>query len=58
MFIGGIEMIFGYFLVETLIPWIGFAGALSEIPFNIMQVCIGLAVAVSISEPIINTLKL
>ncbi len=58
MCIGGLEMIFGYFLFETLLPYIGLAGALSEIPFNVMQVCIGIAVAVSISEPIINTLKL
>ena len=58
MLVGGMEMILGYFLFETFFPGIGFAGALSEIPFNIMQVCIGLAVAVSISEPIINTLKL
>ena len=58
MLAGGMEMILGYFLFETFIPWIGLAGALSEIPFNIMQVCIGLAVAVSISEPIKNTLKL
>ncbi|MHA1453177.1 MAG: ECF transporter S component [Promethearchaeota archaeon] len=58
MIVGGMEMIFGYFLFETFIPWIGLAGALSEIPFNIMQVCIGIAVAVSISEPIKNTLKL
>jgi len=58
MIVGGIEMIFGYFLFETFIPSIGLAGALSEIPFNIMQVFIGIAVAVSISEPIKNTLKL
>ncbi len=58
MVIGGVEIIMGYFIFEAFIPYIGFAGALSEIPFNIMQVTLGIALAVPISEPIRKTLKL
>ncbi|MBN2155098.1 MAG: ECF transporter S component [Candidatus Lokiarchaeota archaeon] len=56
MFVGGIFMIIGYLIYGTFI--IGIATAYSEMPFNLLQVCVGIAIAVPISGPIKTTLKL
>jgi uncharacterized membrane protein len=55
MFSGGVVMIIGYLIYATFI--LGYALAYTEIPFNLMQVCIGIVIAVPISSPIKNTLK-
>ena len=47
MIIGGFEMVIGYFLYEQLI--LGYTTAATEIPFNIVQMLIGLAVAAPVS---------
>ncbi len=56
MFIGGVFMIIGYVIYATFI--IGIATAYFEMPFNLMQVCVGITIAVPISGPIKDTLKL
>jgi uncharacterized membrane protein len=56
MFTGGIFMIIGYVLYATL--FLGYATAYLEMPFNLMQVCVGITIAVPISAPIKDTLKL
>ena len=48
--LGGVEMIAGYFIYETLVK--GYPAALTEIPVNIVQVVVGLAVAVPIMHAI------
>ena len=68
MLSGGIFMVLGYLMYGTFILTffgeaivavkVGFLAAASEIPFNILQVCLGIAIAVPISGPIKNTLKL
>ena len=47
MIVGGFEMVIGYFLYEQLI--LGYTTAATEIPFNIVQMLIGLAVAAPVS---------
>jgi len=56
MFSGGMFMVIGYVIYATFI--IGIATAYWEMPFNLLQVCIGITIAVPISGPIRNTLKL
>ena len=53
MFVGGIFMVVGYYLWARF--RLGFALAYTEMPFNILQVCIGITIAVPISGPIKNT---
>jgi uncharacterized membrane protein len=43
---GGLEMVTGYFLYEQLV--LGSAAAFAEVPFNIVQMLVGLAIAVPI----------
>jgi uncharacterized membrane protein len=46
--IGGLEMVAGYFLYETLALGYPAALALVEVPFNIVQMLVGLAIAIPI----------
>lgn len=46
--VGGFEMVVGYFLYETLVLGYPVALAVVEIPFNIIQMLIGLLIAVPI----------
>lgn len=46
--IGGLEMVAGYFIYEQLVLGYPLPAALAEVPFNIVQLAIGLAVAVPI----------
>jgi len=46
--VGGLEMVAGYFVYEQLFLGYSMAAALVEVPFNIVQMIIGLVVAVPI----------
>lgn len=52
--VGGLEMIAGYFLYEQLVLGYPFALALAEVPFNIVQMLIGLIIAVSIMHAMLR----
>jgi uncharacterized membrane protein len=54
MIIGGLEMVAGYFLYETLI--LGSTTAYLEIPANIGQMMIGLVVAIPIAKIVLRSL--
>ena len=45
IFVGGAEMVAGYFLYETSVLQIGFAEPIAEIPVNALQAMVGLIVA-------------
>ena len=47
---GGLEMVTGYFLYEQLV--LGSAAAFAEVPFNIVQMLVGLAIAVPIMHAV------
>jgi uncharacterized membrane protein len=47
---GGLEMVTGYFLYEQLV--LGSAAAFAEVPFNIVQLLVGLAIAVPIMHAV------
>ena len=49
----GSEMVIGYFLVEAFVLGYGMAGALTEVPVNIVQVAIGGLIGI----PIAHTLR-
>jgi uncharacterized membrane protein len=52
--IGGFEMVLGYFLYETLVLSYPFALAAVEIPFNVVQMLVGLAVAVPLMHAVLR----
>lgn len=52
--IGGFEMVAGYFLYETLVLSYPVALAAVEVPFNIVQMLVGLIVAVPIMHAVIR----
>ena len=52
--IGGLEMVLGYFLYETLVLGYPFALAAVEVPFNIVQMLIGLIVAVPVMHAVLK----
>ena len=52
--LGGIIMVTGYFLYETLI--LGQVGAILEIPFNFMQLTIGLIVSIPLYKSVLRIL--
>jgi uncharacterized membrane protein len=52
--IGGLEMVLGYFLYETLALGYPFAAALVEVPFNLVQMAIGLIVAIPIMHAVLR----
>jgi uncharacterized membrane protein len=52
--IGGFEMVAGYFLYETLILGYPAALALVEVPFNIVQMLVGLAIAIPIMHAVLR----
>ncbi len=51
---GGLEMVAGYFLYEQLVLGYPFALALAEVPFNIIQMVIGLVIAVPIMHAVLR----
>ena len=52
--VGGLEMVMGYFLYEQLVLGYPFALALAEVPFNIVQMLIGLLIAVPIMHGVLR----
>jgi uncharacterized membrane protein len=52
--IGGFEMVLGYFLYEHLVLGYPFALALVEVPFNIIQMLIGLLVAIPVMHAVLR----
>src|SRR5665647_299014 len=52
--IGGFEMVLGYFLYETLVLGYPFALAAVEVPFNIVQMLIGLVIAVPVMHAVLR----
>jgi uncharacterized membrane protein len=54
--VGGIEMVAGYFLYEQLVIGYPFAVALAEVPFNIVQMLIGLIVAVPVMNAVFRVI--
>ncbi|HSV49885.1 MAG TPA: ECF transporter S component, partial [Candidatus Acidoferrales bacterium] len=50
--IGGFEMVAGYFLYETLILGYPIALAAVEVPFNVVQMIVGLAIAVPVMHAV------
>jgi uncharacterized membrane protein len=52
--VGGFEMVLGYFLYETVALGYPFALAAVEVPFNIVQMLIGLAIAVPVMHAVLR----
>jgi uncharacterized membrane protein len=52
--IGGLEMVLGYFLYETLALGYPVALAILEVPFNIIQMLIGLIIAIPVMHAVIR----
>lgn len=52
--VGGFEMVTGYFIYETLVLGYPIALALVEVPFNIIQMLIGLIIAVPIMHAVMS----
>jgi uncharacterized membrane protein len=52
--IGGLEMVAGYFLYETLALGYPAALALLEVPFNIVQMLVGLVIAVPVMHAVLR----
>ena len=52
--IGGLEMVAGYFIYEQVVLGYPLAGALTEVPFNIVQMLVGLVVAVPIMHVVLR----
>jgi uncharacterized membrane protein len=52
--VGGLEMVFGYFLYEQFVLGYGFGAALAEVPFNLFQMLVGLVIAVSLSYAVLR----
>ena len=48
--VGGLEMVFGYFLVQ--IYFYGFSAALVELPFNFVQMAVGGVVGIPVSQAV------
>jgi uncharacterized membrane protein len=49
---GGLEMVTGYFLYEQFVLGYPFAVALVEVPFNLVQMSIGLVIAVPVMHAV------
>jgi uncharacterized membrane protein len=52
--VGGFEMVAGYFLYETLALGYPAALALAEVPFNIVQMSVGLVIAVPVLHGVLK----
>jgi uncharacterized membrane protein len=53
---GGLEMVAGYFLYEQFVIGYPFAVALAEVPFNIVQMLIGLIVAIPVMHAVFRVI--
>ncbi len=52
--IGGLEMVVGYFIYEQVVLGVPFAGALAEVPFNVVQMVVGLVIAVPVMHAVLR----
>ena len=52
--VGGLEMVTGYFLYEQLALGYPFAAALVEVPFNLVQMAVGLVVAIPVMHAVLR----
>jgi uncharacterized membrane protein len=52
--VGGLEMVTGYFLYEQLVLGYPFAAALVEVPFNLVQMTVGLFVVVPVMHAVLR----
>ena len=52
--IGGLEMVAGYFLYEQLVLGYPLAAALAEVPFNLVQMAVGLVIAIPIMHAVLR----
>jgi len=52
--IGGLEMVAGYFIYEQLVLGYPAAVAFAEVPFNIVQMLVGLVVAIPVTQAILR----
>ena len=52
--IGGLEMVAGYFIYEQIVLGYPLAAALAEVPFNVVQMTVGLVIAVPITHAIVR----
>ena len=52
--LGGLEMVLGYFLYEQFVLGYPFAAALAEVPFNMVQMLVGLIVAVPVMHAVLR----
>jgi uncharacterized membrane protein len=52
--IGGFEMVAGYFIYEQLVLGYPLAAALAEVPFNLIQMLVGLVVAVPVVHAVLR----
>ncbi len=52
--IGGMEMVAGYFIYEQLILGYPLAAALAEVPFNMVQMLVGLLIAVPVVHAVVR----
>jgi uncharacterized membrane protein len=52
--VGGLEMVAGYFLYEQLVVGYPAALVLAEVPFNIIQMLIGLIIAVPVMHAVLR----
>lgn len=54
--IGGLEMVTGYFLYQQLVLGFPLAAALVEVPFNLVQMTVGLVVAIPVMHAVLRVL--
>jgi uncharacterized membrane protein len=52
--VGGLEMVAGYFVYEQIVLGYPMAIAFAEVPFNIVQMLVGLAVALPVTQGILR----
>lgn len=52
--VGGLEMVAGYFLYEQFALGLSFGVALAEVPFNTVQMLVGLLIAVPIMHAVLR----
>ena len=52
--VGGLEMVAGYFIYEQLVLGYPMAVALAEVPFNLVQMIVGLVIAVPVVHAILR----
>ena len=52
--VGGLEMVTGYFLYQQLVLGFPFAAALVEVPFNVVQMAVGLVIAIPVMHAVLR----